>query len=106
MRIDRILAFSFAMGALLGSVLCGCGGSGSSSPRTTPVKVDIHWAARSRALNGPSSALSATMVLKQAAAVGGDLTFTVNRNIDPAAYTGSYISSTTAKVGTWDMTAQ
>jgi hypothetical protein len=58
-------------------VMCfsGCGGGGSRSASIT-----IHWGARSREIDGPSSAQSAVIFMKGAGQNGGDLTFTVNRD--------------------------
>jgi outer membrane protein assembly factor BamB len=106
MRRREAVALICGIGVVFCSILCGCGGSGSGTSRTTPVKVDIQWAARSRVLSGPSSSLSAVVTLKQAGTSGGDFSFTVNRLTGPAAYTGSYTSATAARVGTWDLSAQ
>lgn len=130
MRSQAILAFVCST-CLLFAVCClvfleGCGGStyqgpspGPSpvisptptppvSPTPTPittsrVRIDISWAARSRAVNAPSSALSAVITLQGAGLDGGDFTFSVNRDADPRAYLREYISSGEAKVGTWLM---
>src|SRR5437899_6563220 len=85
-------------------LLAGCGGgsvgNGNPGTRTAAVKVSVNWAARSRALSGPSSALSAIITLKGAAQDGTDFSFTVNRPADPAAQTSDYVSSAQAVVGT------
>ena len=69
-------------------VLSGCGGgeSTSTSVTTTPLKLDIAWAARSRALSAPSSALSAVVSVKQTSFPA------IDRAADVAAYTQSYVS--------------
>jgi hypothetical protein len=41
----------------------GCGGGGSSATLATPVMLDINWAARTRAVSAPASALSAVVRL-------------------------------------------
>src|SRR5439155_4286507 len=66
----------------------GCGGGGGGTS-TGPVNVSIHWGPRSRALNAPSSALSAKITLYGAALDGGDVTFVVNRDPNPAEYTAT-----------------
>ncbi len=91
------------------ATLTGCGG-GSDTPamvtRTTPVVFAINWAARSRAIGGPASALSAVVVLKGAAADGTDLTISPAINRDAAnlaAYTQNITSANVAKVGTFPL---
>jgi probable HAF family extracellular repeat protein len=74
-------------------------GTGSGTP--TPVKVTINWAARSRALSAPASALSAVITLKGAATNGGDFSFTVDRNPAPDAYSADYTSPSSARSGYW-----
>ena len=92
------------------SVLWGCGGGGgsnsnnSNSVRTVPVSLHINWAERSRVVNGPASALSAVITLKDAAADGSDLTFTVNRDAAPATYTKNYPFPASAVTGQWELT--
>jgi len=81
--------------------MVGCGGSSSGlSTTTTPVHMSISWAERSRAIQGPSSALSATVTLFHASSAGTDVVFTVDRNTTPAAYTQTYTSATAARTGT------
>ena len=84
-------------------LLAGCGGGGgsksSSSTNATPVSFSLGWGERSRAVQGPSSALSATLTLIDGAEDGGDLSFTVNRSASVAAYTQTYVTPTRAKVG-------
>lgn len=94
------------LAGLLASV-SGCGGGdGSSATRTTPVKATINWAARGRALDAPSSALSVVLTFAQANADGSDAQFIVNRRTDPAAYTENWTSPTEIKVGTFTLTAR
>ncbi|HLY65359.1 MAG TPA: Ig-like domain-containing protein, partial [Chloroflexota bacterium] len=73
-------------------------GAGSGS---TPISVSVMWPARSRSLSGLSSALSAVFTLQSANPSGRDFTFEEDRNSAPAAYTGSYTSTSPALVGTW-----
>ena len=87
--------------------LTGCGGGvggllgipGLKQPKTVPATFDIAWAGRSRALSGPSSALSATLTLKSADVNSGDIVYTVNRDPAPQAYTKTYTLPTGAQVG-------
>jgi hypothetical protein len=90
-------------------LLPGCGGGGGGSTTPAPVgpaanvNASINWAARSRALDAPSSALSATIILKNANPAGGDFTYTINRDPNPAAYTRSYTSPRQALTGTREL---
>ena len=59
----------------LAIILSGCGGS--SVP--TPVMLRIDWGPRSRGVDGPSSALSAQIVVTGAKPGGGDISFVVDR---------------------------
>src|ERR1051325_2512961 len=83
-------------------MLFGCGG-GSGPGGTANVNATIDWAARSRNLSAPSSALSATFTLTGAKPGGGDFSFTITRDSNPAAYTKSYTSHNQARVGTWPL---
>jgi hypothetical protein len=69
-------------------VLAGCGGGDSSSTTaaTTALKLDIAWAARSRGVSAPSSALSAVVSVKQGSFPA------IDRTADAAGYTQSYVS--------------
>src|SRR5438093_10128508 len=91
------------------AALAGCGGGGggggiSSSP--VPVNIAIHWGARTRALNAPSSALSAKVTLLGAAPDGGDVSFTVDRDPNPAEYTATAKSGLVAQPGVYLMRAE
>ncbi len=86
--------------------LHGCGGSGKGISKTTPVKLSITWGERSRALNAPSSALSAVVTLANANATGGDFTYSVNRDPAPQAFTGNYTSTNSAKTGGANLTVR
>lgn len=105
------------LGLLALVVQTGCGGGGNSlgltnlgqqggSTRSAPVKVDISWAARSKAVNATSSALSAVFTLKGAKIGGGDFVFSVDRSDTPGAYTQTAVSQGQALVGNWNMTVQ
>ena len=76
-------------------VLAGCGGGDSSTTTaaTTPLKLDIAWAARSRGVSTPSSALSAIVSVKQ-----GNFP-AIDRTADAAGYTQSYVSPTKVAPG-------
>ena len=81
----------------------GCGGGGSSTPvaTTTPIKLDLSWAARSRGIVTPASARSVVVFLQQGnPSTGGLAQFpAINRADDPAAYTQSYVSPTNVRPG-------
>ena len=73
----------------------GCGGGGSSSSLSTPVTLDINWAARTRAVSAPASALSAVVSLSAPSTLPSETPVTlppVNRADDPAAYSQKYVS--------------
>ena len=80
-------------------ILPGCGSEKVSGARTTPVKLSIAWGERSRAVNAPSSALSAVVTLVNANPAGGDFLYSINRDAAPQTYTGNYTSPNTAKTG-------
>ncbi|MGV3618881.1 MAG: hypothetical protein ACO1SV_26445 [Fimbriimonas sp.] len=90
----------------VGLLTFGCGGSGgdSSPSATTPVQFRIAWGARTRAIQAPASALSATVTLNGANPHGGDFTHSVNRTDAMDAYTQTYTSAAPAEVGTHTMT--
>jgi hypothetical protein len=110
------------LGLLALVTLIGCGGgsspfgignlgSGNNSGQTggntrAAVKVDINWAARSRAVTASPSAFSAVFTLKGAKVGGGDFVFTVDRADAPGAYTQTVVSQDQAVVGSWNMTVQ
>jgi len=95
--------------AILPFVLVGCGGGGGgaggggSASQSTTVQVTVDWAARSRGVGGPSSALSAKLTITGAALDGRDLNFTINRNAAPAAYSSTYTTTDKAKPGSWQV---
>ena len=100
----RLCCFVIAVAAL---VLAGCGGGGGGStppaPKTTAVSFSIDWAARSRAIEGPASALSATLTLPSGGATVGDFVATVDRDANLAAHTQAYTTTNLAKTGTYAM---
>ena len=99
MRSIRILLFL----SLLLVALSGCGGSGSSSgpaSKVTPT-FGIMWAARNRAVSGPSSALSATVKLTNVSEP--PVLFTVNRPTDPDANLQKVTSPTAMTPGACTM---
>lgn len=63
------------------------------------MKFTIRWGDRSRAMQGPSSALSATVTLEGAKPGGGDFSFTINRATESPAYTETYSSTNKATTG-------
>lgn len=105
-RFSRALALLCLWGGSCLLVACGSGGQGSGGPVATPIQVGLHWDARSRAITGPSSALSVVVRLAHATPTGTDLTFTVNRAAAPAAYDQTYVSTESALLGTWPLTAR
>lgn len=87
--------------------LGGCGG-GNNSPTISPpvnAQVTVDWAARSRSVHSPSSALSVTFTIVEAGVTGRDVVFTVGRGPNTAAQTVTYSSPVTVVVGTWDLKA-
>lgn len=103
MTLTSFVVLSLAIG------LVGCGGSSSSTlpgATTTPVHYRIAWATRSRTVQAPASALSATLTLTGASAQGGNLIASVDRLADPAGYTADYTTTTQARTGTYPMTIQ
>jgi hypothetical protein len=90
-------------------VATGCGGSQTSSTGTdTPtrqVQFTINWAERSRDINAPASALSATFRVKKAKAndASSDVLKLVDREDGTAAYSKTYTTDDAAYVGTRDV---
>lgn len=78
--------------ALFMLMLIGCGGGGSGSDSGETFTVPLGWGPRSRAVEGPSSALSARITLVNGSFSGTDLVYVVNRHADLASYTESYPS--------------
>ncbi len=115
-----------AVTVLVASVaLSGCGGGGGGTPSastgssssgsstgsatsaTTRASLTLVWAARSRSVAAPASALSAVVTLSGANVGSGDTKFTVNRN---AANLGEISDTQTVpgalKVGSYPVTVQ
>jgi len=93
-----------AFGAL--AIACGGGGGGGGgNPESFAVSYSVTWGDRSRVLDGRSAALSMTLRLSNANAAGGDLVHSVNRDANPAAYVGNYVTSAFAFAGTYSATA-
>jgi hypothetical protein len=92
---------------LIATMLAGCGGSGGGgSTSTQTARVQIQWSARSRAVTGPASALSATITLANATPTGGNLSLLVNRRAQPPeAYTDTYLLGQAAR-GTHNLTVR
>jgi hypothetical protein len=90
------------LGLAVAAGMIGCGGGGGQPARSialaTP-SVTIDWAARTRGVQGPSSALSATIVLKAATSTEQDLAFSVDRISSPLAYTQTYSAPSTISTG-------
>lgn len=88
MPSKKLLPISFGLAALM---FAGCGGGGGgSNPPTHSADVQIQWGARSRAVAGPASALSASITVADAGSHREDLTLVVDRAENPAAYTQTY----------------
>jgi hypothetical protein len=97
--------------ALLCSLIftgCGGGGGGGGGPivPATSVKADIHWPARTRALEAPPSALSVVIILDNASPDGSDFTWVIDRGNDITDHTSSYTSPNAAKIGPADLTVR
>ncbi|MBC7528553.1 MAG: peptidylprolyl isomerase [Chthonomonadaceae bacterium] len=93
---------------LMSMLFAGCGGSGSgnnsSSNNGTAVAFGVNWAARSRAVDAPASALSLKATLRAASASGTDILLTVNRRDAPEAYSETVTFPTDAKQGIQNLT--
>jgi hypothetical protein len=96
-------ALNAVSAVLVGTILAGCGGGGGGSSAPVPVKLTLAWAARSRAISAPSSALSTVLILRGAGAPTGDFTETHNRQVGLVAYDEVWTTLGNAKVGTWRM---
>ena len=96
--VGAATAFFLVPSFVLFSAGCG-GGGGSSASLSTPVTLDINWAARTRAVSAPASALSAVVSLSAPSTLPSETPVTlppVNRSDDPAAYSQKYVSPTPA----------
>lgn len=104
MRIASKILLAISL-SLLVPAFIGCGGGGGG-PVGTRLKLQILWGPRSRALDAPSSALSAVVSLPGASAQGGDFSWVIDRDPNrPEAYTGTYESAEEVLEGAWDFTA-
>ena len=83
---------------------CGGGGGGGSSSDVRTFSVPIVWAARSRALQGPASASSATVTLRGAGKNGNDVAAFAERGDGTAARTTNAVSTSGVRPGTYPMT--
>jgi len=95
MRLAIGLAATLLTGALV-----GCGGSSGRSQFATPT-VTVDWGARSKGVDGPTSALSFHFDLKDSVAGHTYSTWDGNRSTDPAAYSADYSGSATVRAGTY-----
>jgi len=105
--IKRRLAGLVVAVSLL-SMVSGCGGLGQTAINlagTALLKLAIQWATRTRDVSAPASALSATAILHGASPTGGDVSWTIDRDSDPAAYRGAYTAPADkpANVGMWPL---
>lgn len=89
--------------SILAAASCG-GGGGGSAPVTT-VQYSVFWGERSRALVGPSSALSMALRITNAGIPNGDFVHLVNRGADTSAHESIYVTSEQARSGTRLVTA-
>ena len=95
----RLLARISLLG-LLAFIIASCGGGGGSAPATnTVVRFSVNWGARSRALEGPGSALSLVLRITGAGVPSGDFVFTGNRDANAAAHTQNFTTTGQAKAG-------
>ncbi|MCW3052062.1 MAG: hypothetical protein JWN14_1232, partial [Chthonomonadales bacterium] len=104
-KLQHTTVFAVVFGALY--MLTGCGGGGSTpAQRTAKLTLAVSWGPRTRELSAPSSALSAIVILKNAAPAGGDFQFSPTINRDPVridANTTNLVSTNDVKVGTWPL---
>lgn len=104
----RILAAAIFAAVLVSG--CG-GGGGTSSPPPPGIKLTrvfetVNWPARSRDITALSSALSVNIVMTNAAEAGTDFVWNIDRGSTTTSFAQRYTSTTTAKVGTWDVTVK
>lgn len=113
-------SFLFLTATILACSLVGCGGgsggggngettptpSATSTPVANPLQVPrlvINWGKRSRATASLTSALSATIQLRSAAADGSDIVFTADRDTTLDAHEQRYLAPIAARVAPLDM---
>jgi hypothetical protein len=98
---------SLFLSAALPLVLGGCGGGGGGTPGLNAVvpTIPIHWAARSRQVNGPSSALSVAVSLQSSTLSTTEATLSADRVTAPAAYLANYTASQAIVPGPYVLTA-
>jgi hypothetical protein len=93
--------------AALALLLSGCGGGGGgSSSDVRTFSVPIVWAARSRALQSPASASSATVTLEGAGKNGNDVAAFAERGDGASARTTNAVSTSGVRPGTYPMTVE
>jgi hypothetical protein len=96
-------AFALLFTFLVALFLSGCGGSsGSAGSDINPV-VTIDWPTRSRGIDGPSSALSARIVLVDVFGNQPDNTALELRSVNPAAHSESYTLPAKSKLGSYTL---
>ncbi|MBI5708000.1 MAG: PD40 domain-containing protein [Armatimonadetes bacterium] len=86
-------------------LLQGCGGGGGGGSSFSLLKISVDWGARSRSLDGPSSALSVVVRFQGASETGADLLYVANRGADPSAHIETYPTGMKTKVGSHLVTA-
>lgn len=85
---------------------CGGGGGGDRTSNARAFSVPIVWAERTRALEGPASASSVTVLLTGASATGRDVSAFGERGEGAAARTTHAVSTGGALPGTYPMTVR
>ncbi len=105
---SRILKyFKGILASLVLITLFACGGGSSvSTISLVKPKVSIAWGPRSRAIDGPSSALSAVITLQNASSIGADVSYSVDRSGPVSGSTIVYTGSEDVKVQPITLTVQ
>lgn len=82
-------AWTWILLCIAAIALAGCGGGGGSNNQLVAgnVTLGVNWAARSRDVNAPSSALSVVATILTGSEQNTDVVVRANRNAAPAAYT-------------------
>lgn len=102
-----MLRLLLTVGALcMIAMLTGCGGNSKPLTRTTDLQCTIHWAARTRDIQAPASALSGRIMVFDPEDAGGDPVYNwlVVRNDDPAAYEQNWTSPIAVPIKPWLIT--
>lgn len=100
--MTKVFFLSFLLAILVVLNLVGCGGSSGASSDIFPV-VSIDWPTRTRVIEGPSSSLSARIVLLDNFGNQADNTAFELRSPNLAAHTESYTLPAKSKLGTYTL---